>query len=126
MKLISEEEIKEKTLVFRYSFDTDRMVFTELYDENFTMPYVYDRSQNQYFQYIRTKKQINHEIKKEKVSADYVLSHTDHLNPPEDNIPKELKYPSLGLFFKKLAEAPEEQREQLLKIWEILRLGFAE
>jgi hypothetical protein len=66
INFISEEAIKEKTLVFRYSFDTDRMVFTEPDDENFDKPYVYDRSQNQYFQYIKTKKQINHEIKNKK------------------------------------------------------------
>jgi hypothetical protein len=123
MNLVTEEEIKAKTLVFRYSFDTDRIVFTEPDDENFEKPYVYDRSQNQYFQYIRAKKQINHEIenKKVKVSTDYFLNHTDHLNPPAANIQKELKDPSLGLFFKELAEAPEERREQLLKIWEILK-----
>jgi hypothetical protein len=61
IKLISEEEIKEKTLAFRYSFDTDRMIFTEPDDENFEKPYVYDRSQNQYFQYIKTPKPINNE-----------------------------------------------------------------
>jgi hypothetical protein len=59
--LISEEEIKEKTLAFRHSFDTDRMIFTEPDDENFEKPYVYDRSQNQYFQYIKTPKPINNE-----------------------------------------------------------------
>ncbi|KLR75304.1 XRE family transcriptional regulator [Geobacillus sp. T6] len=56
------------------------------------------------------------------VSTDYLLGRTDHPNPPEqDDIPEELKDPELGLFFKELAEAPEERREQLLKIWEILK-----
>ena len=56
------------------------------------------------------------------VSADYLLGRTDDPNPSEsDGIPEELKDPSLGLFFKELAEAPEERREQLLKIWEILK-----
>jgi transcriptional regulator with XRE-family HTH domain len=56
------------------------------------------------------------------VTTDYLLGRTDNPNPPEDdNIPEELKAPSLGLFFKELAEAPEERREQLLKIWEILK-----
>jgi transcriptional regulator with XRE-family HTH domain len=56
------------------------------------------------------------------VSADYLLGRTDNPNSPEgDDIPEELKDPSLGLFFKELAEAPEERREQLLKIWEILK-----
>ncbi|MED4922942.1 helix-turn-helix transcriptional regulator [Anoxybacillus geothermalis] len=56
------------------------------------------------------------------VTTDYLLGRTDHPNPPEQNdIPEELKDPELGLFFKELAEAPEERREQLLKIWEILK-----
>lgn len=56
------------------------------------------------------------------VTTDYLLGRTDHPNPPEqDDIPEELKDPELGLFFKELAEAPEERREQLLKIWEILK-----
>lgn len=56
------------------------------------------------------------------VTTDYLLGRTDHPNPPEqDDIPEELKDPGLGLFFKELAEAPEERREQLLKIWEILK-----
>lgn len=56
------------------------------------------------------------------VTTDYLLGRTDHPNPPDqDDIPEELKDPELGLFFKELAEAPEERREQLLKIWEILK-----
>ncbi|MBB6283781.1 helix-turn-helix domain-containing protein [Geobacillus subterraneus] len=56
------------------------------------------------------------------VTTDYLLGRTDHPNPSEqDDIPEELKDPDLGLFFKELAEAPEERREQLLKIWEILK-----
>lgn len=56
------------------------------------------------------------------VTTDYLLGRTDHPNPSEqDDIPEELKDPELGLFFKELAEAPEERREQLLKIWEILK-----
>ncbi|KIP21093.1 HTH-type transcriptional regulator immR [Anoxybacillus ayderensis] len=56
------------------------------------------------------------------VTTDYLLGRTDDPNPSEsDGIPEELKDPSLGLFFKELAEAPEERREQLLKIWEILK-----
>jgi len=56
------------------------------------------------------------------VTTDYLLGRTDHPNPPEqDDMPEELKDPELGLFFKELAEAPEERREQLLKIWEILK-----
>lgn len=56
------------------------------------------------------------------VTTDYLLGRTDHPNPPEnDDIPEVLKDPELGLFFKELAEAPEERREQLLKIWEILK-----
>ncbi|WP_035099071.1 helix-turn-helix domain-containing protein [Anoxybacteroides tepidamans] len=56
------------------------------------------------------------------VTTDYLLGRTDDPNPRESNgIPEELKDPSLGLFFKELAEAPEERREQLLKIWEILK-----
>jgi hypothetical protein len=43
------------------------------------------------------------------VMTDYLLGRTDHPNPPGDDIPKELKDPSLGLFFKELAEAPEER-----------------
>ncbi|MBW7642456.1 helix-turn-helix domain-containing protein [Geobacillus thermoleovorans] len=56
------------------------------------------------------------------VTTDYLLGRTDDPTPPEqDGIPEELKDPGLGLFFKELAEAPEERREQLLKIWEILK-----
>ncbi|KMY62993.1 transcriptional repressor of PBSX s [Geobacillus stearothermophilus] len=56
------------------------------------------------------------------VTTDYLLGRTDDPTPPEqDDIPEELKDPKLGLFFKELAEAPEERREQLLKIWEILK-----
>ncbi|WPZ20036.1 helix-turn-helix transcriptional regulator [Geobacillus subterraneus] len=56
------------------------------------------------------------------VTTDYLLGRTDDPTPPEqDDIPEELKDPELGLFFKELAEAPEERREQLLKIWEILK-----
>jgi transcriptional regulator with XRE-family HTH domain len=56
------------------------------------------------------------------VTTDYLLGRTDNPNPPEkDDIPEKLKDPTLGLFFKELKEAPEERRELLLKIWEILK-----
>lgn len=56
------------------------------------------------------------------VTTDYLLGRTDNPNSPKnDDIPEELKDPELGLFFKELKEASEERREQLLKIWEILK-----
>lgn len=50
------------------------------------------------------------------VTIDCLLDRTDNPNPAEDDIPGELKDPALWLFFKELAEAPEERREQLPKI----------
>ncbi|GCD83707.1 hypothetical protein PTHTG4_27710 [Parageobacillus thermoglucosidasius] len=132
---ISEEEFRDRTLAFRYSFDADRMIFTELDDENFERPYVYDRSQNQYFQYIKTKKQINHEIKnkKEKVSADYLLGRTDNPNSPEnDDISEELNtlakinqlikeygIEQMGFFdIEKWKSLSEEEIEEIIKHFE--------
>lgn len=57
------------------------------------------------------------------VSTDYLLGRT--YNPQiENNQSKQdidFNDPSLGLFFKEIKNAPEEQREQLRKIWEIIK-----
>ncbi|RAK19144.1 transcriptional regulator with XRE-family HTH domain [Anoxybacillus vitaminiphilus] len=57
------------------------------------------------------------------VSADYLLGRTanPHGTRDKESTPEKTADPSLDLFLKELKEAPEEQREQLRKIWEIIK-----
>jgi transcriptional regulator with XRE-family HTH domain len=57
------------------------------------------------------------------VSTDYLLGRTVNPNTTKDkeDVPEELNDPSFDLFLKELKEAPKEQREQLRKIWEIIK-----
>jgi transcriptional regulator with XRE-family HTH domain len=59
------------------------------------------------------------------VTTDYLLGRTDTPNREASNEQTQhdinFNDPSLGLFFKEIKEAPEEQREQLRKIWEIIK-----
>lgn len=61
------------------------------------------------------------------VSLDQLVGQTDETKP-EDRpataaapLPVEPDDPELGLWFKELLEAPEERREELRKIWEIIK-----
>ncbi|WP_153123219.1 helix-turn-helix domain-containing protein [Peribacillus tepidiphilus] len=53
------------------------------------------------------------------VSTDYLLGRTD--NPKGNFVEEEILDPELGLFFKELKEESPERREQLRKIWEIIK-----
>lgn len=57
------------------------------------------------------------------VTTDYLLGRTD--KPTYDYDDKEFKEfmndPNLGLWFKELKDSPEEQVDELRKIWEIIR-----
>lgn len=53
------------------------------------------------------------------VSTDYLLCRTDKRNQENDN--DELMDPELNIFFKELKEDSPERREQLMKIWEIIK-----
>ena len=55
------------------------------------------------------------------VSIDYLLGRTDDPSPTEKLIDTELNDPELGLWFKELKEAPEQKREELRQIWEIIK-----
>jgi transcriptional regulator with XRE-family HTH domain len=61
------------------------------------------------------------------VSLDQLVGRTDETKPEErpatsaSSLPVEPDDPELGLWFKELLEAPEERREELRKIWEIIK-----
>jgi transcriptional regulator with XRE-family HTH domain len=57
------------------------------------------------------------------VSTDYLLGRTVNPNTTrnKENIQEELNDPSFDLFIRELKEAPKEQREQIRKIWEIIK-----
>lgn len=56
------------------------------------------------------------------VSVDYLLGRTNDPTPPGNSKPREeFEDPELGLWFKELLDAPEERREELRKIWEIIK-----
>lgn len=57
------------------------------------------------------------------VTTDYLLGRSDELDIENNEAKHEIDFtdPRLGLFFKELKEAPEEQQEQLRKIWEIIK-----
>ncbi|MEX1029581.1 MAG: helix-turn-helix transcriptional regulator [Paenibacillaceae bacterium] len=50
------------------------------------------------------------------VSTDYLLGKAEG-----DLVSEEMADPTLGLWFKELLDAPEERREELRKIWEIIK-----
>jgi transcriptional regulator with XRE-family HTH domain len=58
------------------------------------------------------------------VSTDWLLGNTDNPNI-KDNDDKEfnefMNDPNLGLWFKELKDSPEEQVDELRKIWEIIK-----
>lgn len=61
------------------------------------------------------------------VSVDYLLGRTNDPTPPLKDADEqkstlgEIDDPELGLWFKELLDAPEERREELRKIWEIIK-----
>lgn len=55
------------------------------------------------------------------VSSDYLLGLTDDTSPKDKSIDDELNDPELGLWFKELKDAPEEKREELRQIWDIIK-----
>jgi transcriptional regulator with XRE-family HTH domain len=60
-------------------------------------------------------------------TTDYLLGHTDEPSPPseEDELDEIKKIisdnPRIGIFFKDLLEHPEESREEILEIWEVVK-----
>lgn len=57
------------------------------------------------------------------VSTDYLLGRTDNTRIENNQSKQDIDFkdPTLGLFFKEIKNAPEEQQEQLRKIWEIIK-----
>lgn len=60
-------------------------------------------------------------------TTDYILGLTDDPTPPRKDAAEqqatlgEIDDPELGLWFKELLDAPAERREELRKIWEIIK-----
>lgn len=52
------------------------------------------------------------------VTTDYLLGRT---HKPNHNVEDEMMDPELNIFFKELKEESPERREQLRKIWEIIK-----
>lgn len=54
-------------------------------------------------------------------TTDYLLGRTDNPTSIEKTIGDEIADPELGIWFKELLEAPEEKREELKQIWDIIK-----
>ena len=58
------------------------------------------------------------------VSTDYLLGRTDTLKKENNDNAESIKFfknPELNLFFKEMADSPEEQIEELRDLWEFLQ-----